>query len=168
MGHMSNMAALCKFVAMHGLVKQETEEEKKERVARELAKAKRREEIRKERDAYLAFWTEKYSEISDESAIINFEYALENVDNHWTHFIYGDTWAKDIRSKLRYPDLHCDALMKTHYDVLRKHAHYLSHEAYYGKGHYTRPDVTAKEQRRIHCIGRVCNWWLHGEGWRGA
>lgn len=168
MGHMAAMAQLCKFVAMHGLVQKETEEEKAERLEKEKTAAKREEEIRKEKAAYLEFWTKKYIEISDSSAVQNFEYALENVDNRWVHFLYGDTWAKDIHSKLRYPDLHCKALMATHHDVIYKHTVHLSREAYHGKGCYSSPDVTPEEKRRIHKIGRVCNWWLNGAGWRGC
>lgn len=168
MGHMAAMAAMCKFAAMHGLVKPETEEEKKERREKEAADAKREAERRKNKAEYLAFWEEQYAKISDESSIINFEYALENVNDEWLHFIYGDTWAKDVKSKIRYPDLHCEALMKTHRTVLYKHAIHLIHEAFNGKGRYARTDVSSEERNRIHKIGRVCNWWKNDGYWRGC
>jgi len=168
MGHMAAMAQMCKFMAMHGTVKKETEEEKAKRLEEEKAVAKHNAKIRAERKSYLEFWIEKYAEISDDSAIKNFEYALANVDNHWTHIMYGDTWAKDIRSKLRYPDLHCDALMNTHRDVLWKHAKHLQNEAFYGDGYYIRPNITPERRNYLNKIGRVCNWWFLGEGWRGC
>lgn len=168
MGHMAAMAQLCRFVATHGLIKQETETEKAARLAREDLARARAAEITKTRNDYLEFWTRKYEKISDASAILNFEYALENVHNKSLHFYYGDTWAKDIYSKLRYPDLHCEALMATHTKVLSQHARDLVFEAYHGKGYYNYPDVTPQEKHRIFVIGRVCNWWRQGEGWRGC
>ena len=166
MGYMSNMAALCKFVASHGLVaKEESAEEKAARIEREKKEAEEKKARQEKYDSYCRFWEDKYAQISDSSAIMNLEYALNEV------FIWACKWRSperfaDWKVNLRYPVAHCETLLKTHPDVVLKHLRHLAHEAYYGKGRYSCDNKTPEEEmRRIHRAGEVANYYLHCGCW---
>lgn len=151
MGHMAVMAEICKLAATLGLVKEETSEER-DAWHKHLEK----------RDEYLKFWIKAYKNISDENAIKNFEYALEDVCKSILHCRYG---VENVHSTLKYPSLHCEALAKTHPTVICSRARELQHEAFYGKGRYVRPDVSAEERMRICHMGYACNNWLSVGRW---
>ena len=109
MGHMSNMAALCRFVASHGLVaEEESAEERAARIEREKKEAEEKKARQEEYDSYCKFWEDKYAQISDSSAIMNLEYALNEVFVWACKMRFPEHFA-DSKVNLRYPAAHCKA-----------------------------------------------------------
>ena len=166
MGHMSNMAALCRFVASHGLVaKEESAEERAARIEREKKEAEEKKARQEEYDNYCKFWENKYAQISDSSAIMNHEYALNEVFI-WANKARSPKCFVDWKVSLRYPAAHCKMLLKTHPDAVRKHLRYLEHEAYYGKGRYSCDNKTPEEEKKwVRRAGEVANYYLNCGYW---
>lgn len=166
MGHMSNMAALCRFVASHGLVaEEESAEERAARIEREKKEAEEKKARQEEYDSYCKFWEDKYAQISDSSAIMNLEYALNEVFVWACKMRFPEHFA-DSKVNLRYPAAHCKALLKTHPDAVWEHLWRLTHEAYDGKGRYSCDNKTPEEEQTwIRRAGEVANYYLNCGCW---
>lgn len=166
MGYMSNMAALCRFVATHGLVaEEESVEERDARIEREKKEAEENKARKEKYDNYCRFWENKYAQISDSSAIMNLEYALDEVFTWACKHRHPENFA-NWKVSLRYPVAHCEMLLKTHPDAVLKHLRWLQHEAYYGKGRYSCDNKTPEEEmKRIHRAGEVASYYLHCGFW---
>lgn len=160
MGHMSAMAQLCKFVAMHSLV--ETKEQKAARIEKERAEREAENQRRIRYEKYCDFWREQYMRISDESAIKNFEYALEEIR----------AWAYNCRNAfsehepmvvhLKYPAAHAKLALETHHEAIRSRMDYLIRCAFpHGNYAYGKTD----EERRLIRCGEVCNYYRHTGNW---
>ncbi len=165
MGHMAAMAELCKFVAMHGLVKRETDEQKEARIKEEQIERESEQKRAADMEKYRDFWREQYTRISDESAIRNFEYAIsESATRHLNVMaILYDSTPKQETTHLKYPSLHAEIALETHHKAICNRMQYLIKCAFpRGNFAYGKTD----EEKRLIRLGHICNTYKHiGKWW---